>query len=204
MKVNRDVPTGFRYVSHVGDISGQRIWCVFTKNKLSYRFYHPATEARAVFAPTRFPPFKLHDTHDPAELDYVREIENKLYLASGDVLAVYYWDFTMNKVPQRVFSEKYGSLLRIPSETKIREIFRINLPPPSWTILDKVYIWIGKERFIYDDDLKTIVRSDIIVSGSIVDFHFYQTADCGWNLWFTGPTDYIIKNNNDSSPLVIN
>jgi hypothetical protein len=64
-RVHREVPLGFRYVAHVGTVSGERIWCVFTKDKNSFRFYHPQNEARAVFSRSPIPKFQLHDTQDP-------------------------------------------------------------------------------------------------------------------------------------------
>jgi hypothetical protein len=54
-RVTREVPQGFRYAVQVGSYSGIRMWCVFTKDKNSYRMYDPFFEKRAVFVRSPIP-----------------------------------------------------------------------------------------------------------------------------------------------------
>jgi hypothetical protein len=74
-------------------------------------------------------------------------------LAGQDVLAVYNWGFNMTALPERVFSQKMGPTLRIPTENKIREVFHLSAT--------KAYIWIGREVWAYNPTIKTLVSADM-------------------------------------------
>jgi hypothetical protein len=195
MQINREVPLGFRFLTQVGTISGERFWCVFTKDKNSYRMYHPLSDARATFVRSPIPKFKLHDTQDPPELDYVKEDTTRFYLAGSDVLAVYDWGFNMAGLPKRVFSQKMGPNLRVPGTNTIREIFLLGA--------NKAYIWIGLELWAYNPVLKTLVSADIIDNSVVVDLFMFQ-SNVTYNLWFKSSTEFFLRSNLESNQSVIN
>ncbi len=111
---------------HVGMTTTPAEWLVITKDKLTYKMYHESTEGhgRAYFVRTSQPPLVLHDTANPAEIDYAYWVSGatRVVFATQDVIAFYTFVSGRDSVLERAFSYKFTSL-RNPTENKVKEVW---------------------------------------------------------------------------------